>query len=171
MSADSSLRGASWTETLEHNERGPSLRGIRPIEGSDLVGRSLLCAEDVQGLTDGPALRTEAAHALEYPRPLPGPETDNFLGRPAPSGAGIGTPGSQTTSLRAPVYIVSVAALASDPFCPGGRRPVRPALEEGDTKLAQRLTQDSDAPTETIFDRLGISSAALYRYDAPDGSR
>jgi len=50
-----------------------------------------------------------------------------------------------------------------------GGRP--PALEEGDIKLAQRLVQDPDVPVETICDRLGISSATLYRYVGPDGSR
>jgi hypothetical protein len=42
--------------------------------------------------------------------------------------------------------------------------------EEGDIKLAQRLIQDPDVPVETICERLGISSATLYRYVGPDGS-
>jgi DNA invertase Pin-like site-specific DNA recombinase len=46
-----------------------------------------------------------------------------------------------------------------------GGRP--PALEEGDIELAQR----PDVPVETICERLGISSATLYRYVGPDGSR
>ena len=50
-----------------------------------------------------------------------------------------------------------------------GGRP--PALGEGDIKLAQRLIQDPDVPVETICERLGISSATLYRYVASDWSR
>jgi DNA invertase Pin-like site-specific DNA recombinase len=46
-----------------------------------------------------------------------------------------------------------------------------PALGEGDIKLAQRMIQDPEVPVQTICDRLGISSATLYRYVAPDGSR
>ncbi|MCS4047626.1 DNA invertase Pin-like site-specific DNA recombinase [Salinibacter ruber] len=50
-----------------------------------------------------------------------------------------------------------------------GGRP--PALDEGDIKMAQRLIQDPDVPVDTICQRLGISSATLYRYVGPDGSR
>jgi predicted DNA-binding transcriptional regulator AlpA len=38
-------------------------------------------------------------------------------------------------------------------------------------RLAQRLIQDPEVPVETICDRLGISSATLYRYVGPDGTR
>ena len=48
-----------------------------------------------------------------------------------------------------------------------GGRP--PALDQGDLKMAQRLIKDPDVPVKAICEKLGISSATLYRYVSPEG--
>jgi len=43
-------------------------------------------------------------------------------------------------------------------------------MDKGKIKLASRLMKDPELSVEEICEAMGVSSATLYRYVAPDGT-